>query len=98
MQWAGGVLLLIALLSYPAVSWLQAREARRICNDFEIGSLAPDLEKLEANIWLTLKGPFGAAGPEGWQIVLCSTASLCNTSCSISYANGRVTGVNYVNR
>jgi len=93
-----GFLILIGFGVYVYALLDQTQSVANLCDSYPAGSQIENLEKLEKSYGLKLIGPIDIGNKPGTQkAIFCAVLSMCDTSCTIEFQNGRVTHSNYSN-
>ena len=70
----------------------QLADVDEVCSLFRQGAAVGELQRIEEDYSLKLMGPFALRNKAGTQqAIFCASLTLCDTSCSVEFRNGRVT-------
>ncbi|NND72991.1 MAG: hypothetical protein HKN43_15560 [Rhodothermales bacterium] len=87
-----GLFLILAVGTYVYLLASQISDVDEVCALFPEGAVIGNLKEIEDNYSLKLMGPFAVRNKSDTQeAVFCASLTLCDTSCSVEYRNGRVT-------
>ncbi len=87
-----GLVLVFGIATYAYLLTKQIADVEALCSAFTEGAAVGDLRGLEDRYSLKLMGPFAVQDKPGTQeAIFCASMTLCDTSCSVEFQDGRVT-------